>query len=73
MSRNEGKIAGRAAAAVEAAEILAALGREAALARPSRKDAISCYFAAGEGWKEASRLLGGAFADEPGLRGPKGE
>ena len=72
MSRNEGKIGGQGEAAIDAAEILAALRRESRGAR-SRKDAVRCYLAAGEGWKEASRLLGGAFADSSGLMQAKDE
>ena len=30
---------------------------------PSREDAIACYLSAGEGWREAMKRLGGAFAE----------
>ena len=29
----------------------------------SREDAIACYLSAGEGWREAMKRLGGAFAE----------
>ncbi|MEO5774773.1 MAG: hypothetical protein ABIQ32_11740 [Sphingomicrobium sp.] len=29
-----------------------------------RRDAIACYLSASEGWQEATKLLGGAFAPE---------
>ena len=35
----------------------------------ARHAAIACYLSAGEGWRDAMKKLGGAFADvEPGLR-----
>jgi hypothetical protein len=30
----------------------------------SREDAIACYLSGSEGWRDAVRQLGGAFADE---------
>ena len=30
----------------------------------SREDAIACYLSAGEGWREAMKQLGGAFAED---------
>ena len=44
------------------AELLETLGEGPALDGHSREDAIACYLAGGEGWKEAVKLLGGAFA-----------
>jgi hypothetical protein len=55
-------------------ELLAVLNRGVAVDGLTREDAIACYLSAGEGWREAVKRLGGAFADdEPGLRGRKGE
>ena len=74
MSRNEGKIAGGGEIAVDAAEILAALVRDAPAGAKRRQDAVSRYLSASEGWEEASTLLGGAFADkERGLSSAKDE
>ncbi len=33
-------------------------------AERARQDAIACYHSGGEGWREALKLLGGAFAPE---------
>ena len=60
MSRIEGKIGGKEP--VDAADILAALAREAAKGPDERRDAVSLYLSASEGWREASSVLGGAFA-----------
>jgi hypothetical protein len=30
----------------------------------SREDAIACYLSGSDGWREAVKQLGGAFADE---------
>ena len=39
--------------------------REAALSSDRlRQEAIACYLSAGEGWREALKLLDGAFAPE---------
>lgn len=64
MSRNEGKIQGEGEAAVDAADILAALGRESGVSPARRNGAVSRYLSASDGWREASTLLGGAFAAE---------
>ena len=44
-------------------ELLALLGSGATGDRRSREDAIACYLSAGEGWREAMKRLGGAFAE----------
>ena len=61
MSRNEGKIGGPGDEPVDAAEILAALAKGSGGAE-RRRVAVSRYLSAGEGWREASAYLGGAFA-----------
>jgi hypothetical protein len=43
-------------------ELIALLGDEGD-AR-TREDAIACYLSGGEGWREAVKKLGGAFAEE---------
>ena len=36
------------------------------------REAIACYLAGGKGWREAAKLLDGAFADHgTGLRSPQ--
>jgi hypothetical protein len=42
-------------------ELLALLGADGK--GRSREDAIACYLSAGEGWREAMKRLGGAFAE----------
>ncbi len=64
MSRNEGKIRGEGDAPVDAAEILAALARETGVSAARRNGSVSRYLSASDGWREASTLLGGAFAAE---------
>ena len=54
-------------------ELLALLGGRHRRGR-SREDAIACYLSAGEGWREAVKRLGGAFAAEvTGLKERKAE
>ncbi len=54
-------------------ELLALLGPEATGDR-SREDAIACYLAGAEGWRDAMRLLGGTFAsEEAGLKERKAD
>jgi hypothetical protein len=60
VSRIEGKIGKGDEAAVDAAEILERI--EIELTRLPRPEAVARYLAAGEGWKDASAELGGAFA-----------
>jgi hypothetical protein len=45
-------------------ELLALLGQSADADDRSREDAIACYLSASEGWREAMKMLGGAFAEE---------
>ena len=40
----------------------------AALSERQRQDAIVCYLTRSEGWQEALKLLGGAFAPDPRAR-----
>ena len=72
MSRNEGKIGGQGQAPVDASDILAALARENGGRAERRQHAVRCYLSASDGWREASAVLGGAFAaDEEGLSAGK--
>jgi hypothetical protein len=63
VSRIEGKIGGKGNEPVDAAEILAALAREGEARPEERRDAVRRYLSASDGWREASTVLGGAFAD----------
>jgi hypothetical protein len=74
VSRIEGRIEGFDEASVDAADILAALAKEAKENAERRQDAVSLYLSASEGWREASTVLQGAFAaGEPRLRTDKEE
>jgi hypothetical protein len=73
VSRNEGKIGAGSESPVDAAEILAALSKDAAGGAERRKDAVTRYLSASEGWREASSVLGGTFAaGEDGSKDLKG-
>ena len=65
MSRNEGKIGTGDEAVVDSAPIWAEIAAQARLTPISRPVAVARYLAAGEGWREASIALRGAFA-QPG-------
>ena len=45
-------------------ELLALLGSGATADERSRQDAIACYLSGGDGWRDAVKRLGGAFAEE---------
>ena len=50
-------------------ELLALLAESGEGGGRSREDAIACYLSGGEGWREAVKKLGGAFAEgATGLR-----
>ena len=61
MSRFEGEIAASAEARLSVADVLSILG-QAGASEADRAQAIACYLAGGEGWKDAVKRLGGAFA-----------
>lgn len=62
MSRNEGKIESDGKMPIDASEILAALAGQAKPEERSRREAITRYLSASDGWEKASNLLDGAFA-----------
>jgi hypothetical protein len=70
VSRNEGKIESDGSRPVDASEILAALARDSTPEDRRRRDAITRYLAAGDGWEHVSSLLDGAFA--PGRQAGEG-
>ena len=73
MARHDGEFRASADEPLSLAELLSLLsGAEVDSQR--RQDAIACYLSAGEGWREAVKRLGGAFADaEAGLRERKAD
>ena len=62
MARFERDFRGTAEAPLTLNELIALLGDKGD-AR-SREDAIACYLSGSEGWREAVKQLGGAFAEE---------
>jgi len=76
MSRPDLKFSAAAEAAMDAAELLAALGAQTAAGAEDRREAITRLLAAAPDWREARNALGGAFAEsvsEPGLKPRKAE
>ena len=64
MARYEGDFRKNAEEPLSLNELLALLGNNAPGEARSREDAIACYLSASEGWRDAMKQLGGAFADE---------
>ena len=64
MARYDGKLTAAEDAAIDAAELLAALGARAAVSPGERQEAIIRYLSASDGWTDARSLLRGAFAEE---------
>ena len=73
MARYEGDFRTDAEAPLTLEELLALLDGGGSDPR-SREDAIACFLAGGEGWREALKTLGGAFAEGSiGLRERKAD
>ena len=74
MARHEGDFRGNAEEPLGADELLAllrSLGRDH---EGSRYEAIACFLSAGEGWRDAVKQIGGAFAEgTTGLRERKAD
>jgi len=64
LARHEGDFRVGAEAPLGLNEFLALLREAGGGDRWTREDAIACYLSAGDGWREAMQMLGGAFADE---------
>ena len=72
MARHDGEIRAGADEPLSLNELLALLGSGEEADSQRRQDAIACYLSGGDGWREAVKKLGGAFADvEAGLRESK--
>jgi hypothetical protein len=50
----------------ELLDLLAAVGENDGR---SREDAIACYLSGSDGWRDAVKFLGGAFAEEERVKG----
>ena len=73
MARYEGNFRHEAKEPLSIDELIALLGNIVEGEGGSREDAIACALSASEGWQEAVRRLGGAFAETAaGLKERKG-
>jgi phosphomannomutase len=69
LARHEGNFREGAEEPLGIDELLALLASVEESEGRSRDDAIACALSASEGWQEAVKRLGGAFAEEkPGLK-----
>ena len=66
MSREDLKFTAATEAALDAAELLAALGAQGTDGAEDRRAAIARFLAAAPDWREAREALGGAFAASGG-------
>jgi hypothetical protein len=74
LARHEGNFRSAAEEPLEIDELLALIATVQESEGRSREDAIACALSASEGWEEAVKRLGGAFAeDAPGLKERKDE
>jgi hypothetical protein len=74
LARHESNFRDDAEAPLSLDELLALLGSGAEVGDRSRQDAIACYLAGAEGWRDALKTLGGTFADQlEGLRERKAD
>ena len=74
MARHEGNFRESAEAPLSLNELLALLAAHERGETRSREDIIACALSAGDGWQDAVKRLGGAFAEgESGLKERKGE
>jgi hypothetical protein len=62
LARHDGKLTAAEEATLDAAELLEALRARAGSTPVERCAAIARYLSASDGWRDASRILGGAFA-----------
>ena len=66
LSRFEGDFRPSGDAPLSIAELLAILDRHSAGGEHERQQAIACFLSASEGWRDAVKALGGAFASDGG-------
>jgi hypothetical protein len=71
LARHDGELHADGHEPLSLSETLLLFGAHAGTTGCSR-EAIACYLAGGDGWREAAKLLDGAFADYGrGLRSPQ--
>jgi len=74
LARHEPEFRAAAEGPLSLDELLRLLGDSKADSKRERQDAIALYLSGGEGWTEAVRRLGGAFAtEETGLKERKSD
>ena len=74
MARHERDFRSHAEAPLSLDELFALLGADGNGEAGTREDMIACALSASDGWQEAVKKLGGAFAgDEAGLKERKAE
>ena len=74
MARHERDFRSQAEAPLSLDELFTLLGADGNGEAGTREDMIACALSASDGWQEAVKKLGGAFAgDEAGLKERKGE
>jgi hypothetical protein len=74
LARHEGNFRATAEAPLSLNELLALLTAHELGETRSREDIMACALSAGDGWQDAVKRLGGAFAErESGLSERKGE
>ena len=64
MARFEGDIQPASGKPLEIDELLALLDKNEPSEQPVTGNARACYLSSGEGWRDAVKQLGGAFADD---------
>ena len=64
MSRFEGELTASTNAPLSVEEVVAILSGNTAATDQQRQRAIACFLSASDGWKDAVKSLGGAFASD---------
>jgi len=63
LARHEGDFRANAQEPLSLADLIALLASDSAAGVRSRQRAIACYLSGGDGWRDALKELGGAFAE----------
>ena len=63
MAKHEGEFEAAAETSLESGELLRALRRADLASDRERQALVACLLSASEGWRNAARRLGGAFAE----------
>jgi hypothetical protein len=63
LAKHEGEFEGAAATSLDMAELIRALRQAGSADAKERQAAIACLLSASDGWRQAAKQLGGAFAE----------